>query len=848
MSKNHLLVAGLTLAVSHASADILFSEYIEGSNNNKAIELMNTGSTSVDLSSITIELYSNGNLTVQNQQTLSGTLPAGEVFVIANGAASADIQAVADISSSVTFFNGNDVLLLRQNGQVIDRLGELGNDEFWGGEVTLVRNQDIVTGDPAFDTPFNPTLEWTAYDQDTFDYLGNGETGDGGETEPPSDLTCLNPATLISEIQGSGTSSPLEGQQVVIEGIVVADLQDNSQMSGFFIQEEDTDTDNDPMTSEGLFVYHSNDDVSVGDQVRLLGSVDEYYSLTQINQVQELVICDSALSLPMAASVGLPLTDDTGFESVEGMRVHFAQVLTVNEVYNLGRYGEFLVADGRRSIPTEIATPGPDADAIRVANERNVLIVEDGIRFQNPDPLPFPAPGLSADNTLRVGYELSGLTGVMNYAFGAYKLIPSVAPVFEPVNARTDAPEAVENSELRIASFNVLNFFNGDGQGNEFPTPRGANNPYELERQTAKLVAAITAIDADVIGLMEIENDGFGEFSAIAELTAAINAELPSEDAYQYVAPNTQLIGDDDIAVGMLYRPAVVSIVGQAAILDSTTSPLGDQGEPLFIDDLNRPALAQSVKLTNSDTTLTIVVNHLKSKGGSNCDQYNDCDEGQGAYNIARTKAAQALAQWLADAPTGIMTDKVMILGDLNAYSQEDPLTTLMSKGYQRLQTENGYTYVFSGETGTLDHALATGTLSSNVVGVQQWHINTDEPRVLDYNTEYKTESQILGFYAPDAYRSSDHDPVIIDFAFNQAPVARIGTFPFLFWYVFYSTSYDPDGYLTQQIWSVEDHATTAPWLWIPRWEIRRGKIESITLTVEDDQGAQDSATRKFRR
>ncbi|EAR08520.1 ExeM/NucH family extracellular endonuclease [Reinekea blandensis] len=848
MSKYHLLVAGLTLAVSQASADILFSEYIEGSSNNKAIELLNTGSSAVDLSTITIELYSNGNLTVQNQQTLSGSLPAGEVYVIANSGAAGDILAVADITSSVTYFNGNDVLLLRQNGQVVDRLGELGNDEYWGGEVTLVRHDDIVSGDPAFDSPFDPSTEWTAYDRDTFTYLGNGDSDGGDDPTPPTDLTCLNPATLISSVQGSGSSSDMEGQAVIVEGIVVADLQDNSQMSGFFLQEEDSDADNNPMTSEGIFVYHTDDDVNVGDQVRLLGTVDEYYSLTQINQVQDLVICNQGVALPTAAPANLPLGEGESFEAVEGMHIHFADTLTVNEVYNLGRYGEFMVADGRRAIPTDVAAPGPEADAVRAANDRNVLIVEDGIRYQNPDPMPFPAPGLSADNTLRVGYELTGLTGVVNYAYGAYKLIPTVTPVFEPANPRTEAPEAVAESELRVASFNVLNFFNGDGQGGDFPTPRGANDVYELERQTAKLVSAITAINADVIGLMEIENDGFGELSAIAELTAAINAELPVEDAYQYVIPNVDLIGDDDIAVGMLYRPSVVSPVGQATILDSQSSPLDDQGEPLFIDDLNRPALAQSVQLTNSDTVMTVVVNHFKSKGNSNCDDYSDCDQGQGAYNVARTKAAQALAQWLASGPTGVETDHVMILGDLNAYSQEDPLTTLMENGYQRLQTEDGYTYVYSGETGTLDHALATGPLSSNVVGVQQWHINTDEPRVLDYNTEYKTESQILGFYAPDAYRSSDHDPVIVDFAFNQAPVARIGSFPLLFWYVFYSNSYDPDGYLTYQEWTVDDDRYVSPWLFIPRWEIRRGDISSITLTVEDDQGATDSTTQHFKR
>lgn len=846
MSKTPLLLAGLTIAMSQASADIIFSEYIEGSSSNKALELLNTGSEPVDLSTVTIELYSNGNLNVQNQQTLSGSLGAGDVYVIGNSSASSAIQNVADINSTVTYFNGNDVLLLRQNGVVVDRIGELGNDAYFGSNVTLVRKADVVTGDPAYDTAFDPSLQWNSFDQDTFIYLGDGDNGDGGE--PPADLVCNNPATLISTIQGTGSSSSMEGQAAVIEGIVVADLQDSSEMRGFFIQEEDADADSDASTSEGLFVYHTNDDVNVGDQIRLNGSVDEYYGLTQMNQVQDLVVCATGMALPSAAVAELPLAEGASFESIEGMRVQFEQTLTVNEVYNLGRYGEILVADGRRFIPTEVASPGAEADAVRDANRRNQLIVEDGIRYQNPEPIVFPAPGLSADNTLRVGAGVNQLVGVMNYAYGAYKLIPTQSPVFTDDNARTAAPEFVENSDLRIASFNVLNFFNGDGLGGGFPTPRGADNAYELERQTAKLVAAITALDADVIGLMELENDGFGPESAIAELTNALNAEQLPGMEYSYTVPNASSIGDDDIAVGMLYRSAIVDAVGEAVILSSENSPLDEDGNPLFVDDLNRPALAQTVQLKGKADAITVVVNHFKSKGNRNCDDFNDCDEGQGAYNIARTKAAQALSLWLNDQPTGVDTDNVMIIGDLNAYSQEDPLTTLMGNGYQRLSTEGGYTYVYSGETGTLDHALATPSLSGKLIALQQWHINTDEPRALDYNTEYQSETQILNLYAADPYRSSDHDPVIADFEFNQAPIADYRVVPFMLWYVMISDSYDPDGNLVKQTWQVGDYELNSPWLFIPRRLVHRGDVESVTLTVEDDQGATDSVTHTFSR
>jgi predicted extracellular nuclease len=847
MKQHSLLIAGACLLGSHTMADVIFSEYIEGSSNNKAIEIMNTGSDSVDLSQYSIELYSNGNLSVQNLQTLSGTLEAGQVFVLANSSAVDDILDVSDITSSVTFFNGNDVLLLKQNDVVVDRIGQLGNNESFGANVTLVRNDEITSGDPQFDLPFDPTVEWTSYPQNTFTYLGNGDDNGGGGTEPPVDLTCAAEATLISSIQGNASNSPLEGQSVIVEAIVTADLQDSNEMSGFFIQEEDFDADADPMTSEGLFVYHSSDDVSVGDLVRIAAQADEYYSFTQINNVQDLVICSSNNALPTAATLSLPTTAIDFFEAVEGMRVQFNESLTVNEVYNLGRYGEFLASNGRRSIPTDVAAPGPDSDAIAAQNALNSLIVEDGIRSQNPEPVIFPMPGLDAYNTLRVGAGISNLQGVMNYAYGTYKLIPTSAPTFDNANPREDSPQIVEDSDLRLASFNVLNFFNGDGIGGGFPTDRGADTAFELERQTAKLVAAITALDADIVGLMELENDGFDDLSAISELTAAINNQLTADQQYDYVSLDTNSIGDDAIAVGMIYRPERVTLLGQAAVLDSSNSPLDEQGEPLFVDSLNRPALAQSFQHIDSGEILTVAVNHLKSKGSSNCDTNGDCDVGQGAYNIARTNAAEALAIWLAGSPTGVVDSDTVIMGDLNAYSKEDPITKLMENGYSLIKSEGGYSYVFSGETGSLDHVLASTSLVGKVLNVQDWHINTDEPRVLDYNTEFKSETQVQSLFAANPFRSSDHDPVIIDFQFNQAPIAEYRVYPFFFWYIFISESYDPDGQLVSETWQIGDYDIESSWLALPKRFVHRHKIKEVTLTVEDDDGEIASVTHSIR-
>lgn len=843
----HLPMVALTtlLASTAAQAELIFSEYIEGSSNNKALELNNTGTSAVDLSQYRIELYSNGNTSVQNQITLSGSLAAGGFYVIANSQAVSAILDQADIAASVTFFNGNDVLLLKENGVVVDRIGELGNADYFGSNVTLVRKASITQGDRQYDAPFDPSVQWDSYPQDTFAYLGDGDPNSGGE---PTLAQCGDAVTAISAIQGNGSESPLLGQKVAIEAIVVAQLQSSNQMSGFFVQEEDVDADADPSTSEGLFIYADTPAVSLGDQVVVNGQVDEYYGLTQLNQMTGIAICATNQPLPSAASISLPLTDRAELEAVEGMGIVVNQMLTVNEVYQLGRYGEFIIGNGRRYIPTEVAAPGAAAMAVLAANKLNALIVDDGIARQNPDPVIFPAPGLSAYNSLRSGDTLTSLSGVMNYSFGAYKVIPTTPPLFQGTNPRTLEPMATHGADLRLASFNVLNYFNGDGAGGGFPTERGAETPLELERQQAKLVAALAALDADIIAVMEIENDGYGSDSAIAQLTDALNATQAAGNDYDYEVPDASQIGSDAIAVGLLYRLERVSPINPARILDSSNSPLDDAGEPLFSDDLNRPALAQSFEHTSTGDRFTLVVNHFKSKGSSNCADYDDCasSDGQGAYNIARTRAAQALATWLAGNPSGVDDSDVLILGDLNAYSLEDPVQTLVSAGYSSLKSAGDYSYVYDGASGNLDHALASSSLAAKVVNTQDWHINTDEPLVLDYNTNYKSPNQVDSLYAPTPYRSSDHDPVVIDLAMNTPPMARFRVFKILFWYLFISDSQDPDGYLTAQDWQLGELSFSGDWNLLPVSLVKRQTSNEVSLSVIDNSGDSDRAIQQL--
>lgn len=763
-----LAIAIACLCALPASADLYFSEYIEGSSNNKALEIYNSSNSAINLNAYNVEIYFNGSNSAGLTINLSGNIPAQGVFVLAHSSANATILASANQTNSAGWYNGDDAIVLKNGSNIIDSIGQVGMDPGteWGAgftstaDNTLRRKTSIATGDINISNAFDPASEWEGYAQDTFDHLGTyqgssnggGNTGGGGEAG-----SCGQAATLISSIQGSGANSPLLGNSVSIEGVVVADFQHPDQLGGFFVQQEDAQADSNAQTSEGIYIANTTT-VNIGDRVRVHGTVAETFGLTQIAGAT-VSVCASGQTLPTPATISLPVTSLDAFEAIEGMSVAITQTLTVNETYQLGRYGQVLLANGRLQQPTHVAEPGAAANALQAQNNLNKLMLDDASNIQNPDPVIFPASGLSAENTLRSGDTVANLRGVITYDFGIYRILPTSAPNFVHTNARPLAPVVDASANLKIASFNVLNFFNGNGTGGGFPTARGANTAAEFARQKTKIVSALAGLNADVIGVIEIENDGYSTTSAIAELTAALNSATGTS-AWKFVNPGVNKIGSDEIAVGFIYRSDKATAIGKAAILDASV-------DAQFIDTKNRPALAQSFRVNSNRAIATAVVNHFKSKG-SDCNDIGDLDigDGQGNCNITRSKAATALVKWLSTSPTGVNDRDYLIIGDLNAYAKENPITQILNGGYTDLIRKFGgdetYSYVFDGQAGYLDHGLASAALTPQVLFAADWHINADEPISLDYNTEYKSSAQINSFYAADAYRSSDHDPLVV--------------------------------------------------------------------------------------
>jgi uncharacterized protein len=565
------------------------------------------------------------------------------------------------------------------------------------------------------------------------------------------------PQTLqdIAAVQGPGALSPLVGQVVSVRGVVTADFRAPGRLNGFFIQQPVPDAD--PATSEGLFVFAPGNAVAlqVGDYVQASGTVVEFKSgstdperATQLSQLTQLDVCGTTRPI-RPTRLRLPLDSAAQLEAVEGMLVRFDQTLHVTESFSLGRFGE-LVLSARDRLYHPNNQPRLSADEARELNPRLRLVLDDASTTQNPNPI----PNLSAadsSGTRRADDVVQRLEGILSWGFDTYRLQPTTAPQFEARNARSAAPDAVGGT-LKAGHLNVLNFFTTLGA-------RGANTPQELERQRAKLVEAIVGLDADILGLIEIENNGK---TALTDLVGAVNTRLGSA---VYAFRDAGVPGTDAIKVAVIYKPARVDAIGNPVVPD----------DPDFVVDGGlRPPVAQRFAAKDNGGGLWFVVSHLKSKGSCpSATDSPDRDLGQGCWNVSRVRQAGALQRWVDSLVAASGEADVLQVGDFNAYLREDPIANIEAAGYEnllmRLPKRERYSFVFNGEAGALDHAFASRSLRRQVTGMTLWHINADEPPVLDYNTEFKTDDR----YAATPFRSSDHDPLLVGLQLRQdAPVS----------------------------------------------------------------------------
>ena len=811
-----LLSAGIISALSSTAIqanDLVISGVIDGPLSGgvpKAVELFVVNDIA-DLSAYGIGSANNGGGTDGEEFTFPAgvSASAGSYIYVASEVEgfTAFFGSAPDYDTSAMGINGDDAVELFKDGSVIDTFGDIntdGNGTAWeyldgwayrtSGQTANGGSFEVAnwsySGVDALDGSTTNTDAETPFPAGTFTTEGGDDVVEVPE-EPAVELgICGAEATLISAIQGSESSSAEVGNSVIIEAIVTG-----TRAGGFFVQEEASDYDADDATSEGLLVEGSVG-IDTGNLVRLYGEVEENYGMTTLAMDSDVAALDCGTADAVAA-VELSMPYELDLETVEGMVVSVTDA-TVTSTNNLWRFGEIVVSDTIKRQPSDVAAPLSEAfTAAEEASETSLLTIEDNSSSQYPDALNY-FPTFSYANAIRIGDSVSA-AGPLNYSFGTYRINPS--DIIEVTSTREATPVVTEGN-LSIATFNVLNYFNGEVDANgdvtfDYDGNRGADDAVAFELQQGRIVEAIVNLNADVVGLMEIENDGFGEDSAIQSLVNAINAELGETEQYSFIATSDgSEIGTDAITVGLLYKASVVTPENDAMIVAMPEQQIDEDSLARM-----RPSLLQSFVHTESSKSFLVAVNHFKSKGGQCAEDLVEAPSEittiQGSCNALRVSAAITLGNALSDES---LPERKVILGDLNAYSAEDPVAVLTDYtpesrgytittavntsmdegssvdvesgfGYHNLAEEfdaEGFSYWFYGteQVGSLDHVLASEAMLADAIDGTHWNINSVEAYQLQYDQALRYYADEDGYAFTDVgpFRSSDHDPFIATF------------------------------------------------------------------------------------
>jgi len=794
------LLAAIAAPSFASTSGVVISQVYGGNGNAFAsdyVELFNAGASAVAIDGWSIQYGSatgTGNFASNGVTALSGTLQPGQHYLVqlatttgpalpaadatgtTNLSGTAGKVVLASVSTGLACNGSSTPCSAAQLAQIVDLVGYGATANYAEGSPAPAPSSTtaIVRANGGCTDSNNNATDFATGTPAPRNSLVAPAPCSGSTTPPPPPPPPAPPTAAIWQIQGSGATSPYAGQAVTTTGVVTK--VDNN---GFFMQ--DLTGDGNPATSDGIFAFTgSAPAVSVGQMVQVSATVQEFnvgaatnadtaaHKVTELGSITGIAVTGSGYTIA-PVQLPFPLPSQDAMEAYEGMLVTISGPLTVQQNYFLGRFGELtLGAGGRLWTPTNLYRPGAQAQALNSDNIRRTILLDDGSSLQNPNPTPYLAP----DNTVRAGDTVASVTGVVDYGLttsaatdpGAYKIHPTQAVTFTRANPRTTMAGDV-GGNLRVGSANVENFFTTLDDGvNKCPPSntaddcRGANNAAEFTRQRTKVVEELIGLNADAVALMELQNNGA---TAIQNLVDALNARLGAS-VYARVPFAATGGGTDAIQVGMIYKPSRLSLLGPAL---SDTAAIN-----------NRAPMAQTFAALNGEK-FTLIANHLKSKG---CSDFTagpgDADSGdlQGCFNARRVQQADELRSFVAQVQSASGVADTLLVGDFNAYAKEDPIAELTGNGFvdqigRFLDVPNansyGYSYVFNGSSGRLDHAIANNTLSSRVTGATEWHINADEPLVIDYNLEFKQPACAScgpDYYTPTPYRASDHDPIVV--------------------------------------------------------------------------------------
>ena len=633
--------------------------------------------------------------------------------------------------------------------------------------------------------------------------------------------------TSISVVQGSGSASLLVGNAVTIQGVVTGDYQngdaDNGRnLQGFFIQE--VAGDGNPLTSDGVFVFQADAilgvNVNVGDIVRVTGTVVESFGQTQVNvadsnagitivsagaftpaQVLSQLAVD--ISLPTAGTISVGGRVIPDLEFAEGMLVRIPQTVTITEASNLDSQGEVRVAVGGQATQfTQTNAPNQVGyqTYLNDVGSRS-LLVDDGLNVSNPSPITFLGNPVITTTAAQIGDSLSGLIGNLGYSANEYRLQASNSPAIIDTQPRLTAPGRADG-DIKIVGTSLMNYFTTldtglgatTGPGSAFQ-PRGANTAIELARQTPKLSAALTALDADLIIVNDLENNGFGAGSAIQSLVDGFNSSLGAPGRWAFVDPGVTFLGGDAVKVSMLYRADRLAIATGTTVqvLDDSDIPglitagrlpanfLSQSTVGGVFDGVNasHAVLVASFQQLSSGEIFTAAAVDNKDRSGTGTGADADLGDGAGSWNNQRALATQALDAFLKTNPTGSADADRIILGDFNSYAQERSVKFLTdTAGYRNLiadfiGNQNAASVVVDGQKGYLDYAFSSTSLKPYVRTVDEWRVNSPEPDAIDYNTDLGRSTAI--FDGTVSSRYSDQDPVVVNLKLDPALLVARG-------------------------------------------------------------------------
>ena len=556
----------------------------------------------------------------------------------------------------------------------------------------------------------------------------------------------------IFEIQGNGDASPFDGQVVTTLGNIVTAVGTDR----FFMQTPDGRSDGDASTSDGIVVFTgSAPTVAVGDEVDVVGEVDEFFGLTEFTNNPVVVVNSSVNPLPAIVDFNastpstVPMTPHD-LERFEGMRVRMMNGTISAPTDNFG--DTFVVANITRLFREPgIIFPGLPG-----------LPVWDG----NPEAFEIDPDGLGGMDASYFANLPIAAEGVLTFSFGDYQILPTTPPIV--ISALDDLlppllprPVRARNfGEMTLGTQNMLRLFDDVNDGIGEPVPSAMEYQQQLEKLSLQIRDVLRS--PDVVAAQEVEN-----LNALGDLAAQIALDDPTV-VYTAVLMEGNDVGGID--VGFLVRDTVqilnVEQIGADEIFPFDGSLLNDR-PPLVLEASYMPPII-GPEGGGGGYELTFVVVHQRSLSG-----IDDASSGP-RVRMKRQAQAEFLSAWIGGRQMVDPQENLIIAGDFNAYEFTDGYAHVLGQvigdpadasqaqipgtddvnpnltdQINTLAPNERYSFVFGESAQVLDHFLTSVPANASVVEMQFGRSNADV-------------SDDFGDMPMTALRSSDHDGAVL--------------------------------------------------------------------------------------